>query len=332
MQVWLQRKSTLPTPVRYAVLVKIHQWPEKKKKKQDPQEETVAAAANGEKGKRKASHLKEAEDIAATKRFKSSDVASELEELEVEYDYEEIAEGAYVASDSEPENGGDEDEEAARCRKYKFKSVEVSVFMAESSTSVIKVIDRMEVWPNMPEYTWEFTWSDTYTNRNNDKADSINTISFNFLNRLFESDDMLRNPTVCPHEWDEGESFSMLDIISHSSNDDQHTASSPKDDKSKDKTYRGTKTGPDGTSGQRSPPTYGRRAARAEPPAIPVLCLYLSLGSQGYNIINSAFGQRGDRVVCFSLTSTAYMKYYDIFGICAYAFAARPSVHQSQKY
>ncbi|KAF8241291.1 hypothetical protein K440DRAFT_631170 [Wilcoxina mikolae CBS 423.85] len=180
--------------VRYAVLVKIHQWPEKKKK-EDFQEETVAVAAAG---KRKASLLEEAEKVVATKRSKSTDIASELEELEVEYDYEEIAEDAYEASDTELEN--EEDEEVARRRKYKFKSVEVSVFMVDTTKSVIKVIDRMEVWPTMSEYTWEFAWSDMYSNSNNDKADLINTISFDFLNQLFESDDMLRNPTVYRHE------------------------------------------------------------------------------------------------------------------------------------
>ncbi|KAF8241935.1 hypothetical protein K440DRAFT_665064 [Wilcoxina mikolae CBS 423.85] len=205
--------------VRYAILVKIHKWPEEKKKKGQVKgkgkavaEDTAAAQAEENdkapaaendsataKGKRKATH-DDSDSPPPAKRSKSRSVSRNsgfsVQPPEIEYDYNKEAEEEFDASDpdnttDEEEDEGEDKEEAQerrrRRRKYKFDYVEVSVFKTCTKSTFETVIDRMEVWPKIPEQEWKFKWSDWYKNDKNPTKDNVNVVSFAFLNTFFET-------------------------------------------------------------------------------------------------------------------------------------------------
>ncbi|KAF8540594.1 hypothetical protein BDD12DRAFT_920446, partial [Trichophaea hybrida] len=200
----------------------IHKWPEKKRRVKGKgkavaedtatakakENDQAPAAENGSataKGKRKATH-DDSDSPSLSKRSKSrsvSRISGFVQPPEIEYDYDEEAEKEFDASDpddttdeedDEGEDKGEDKEEAQerRRRKYKFDYVEVSVFKTRTKSAFETVIDRMEVWPKIPEQEWKFKWSDRYKNDKNPTKDNVNVVSFAFLNTFSTHPRMLK--------------------------------------------------------------------------------------------------------------------------------------------
>ncbi|KAF8241371.1 hypothetical protein K440DRAFT_665345 [Wilcoxina mikolae CBS 423.85] len=218
--------------IKYAVLVKVNRWPKRKKGKGKGQGKSVVVAASRKRGapgqdatsnsdssKRSKSTTDNtpAPSEISTPDIDSSAFTNESEDVEEDPTIEALE--FYTETDDEDfeetkEDQHDEDQhgEDQRRRKYKFKSVVVSVFKTGTSRKCDHIIKKMEVWPAAPPHpAWQFEWADMFRSPQNPKANATNTVSFDFLHAFFEMK-MLRVQERIEHEVpEEDDSFSSID-------------------------------------------------------------------------------------------------------------------------